>query len=315
MVGGSVILLAIVLAACGSSNVVPTSNASAAVAVASPSAGADSSPSAGPSALPSPTATDTASPTATPSPTPSPTAVPALALSHCSGKAGTASSSRFNNTQKYFAGLLDATTSKTVTCVEASWVQPAITCAAGDTKSDVVIFVGIGGTDGKGTTGSHERPEETASEGFCDNGIPTYIAWTYSVQKTNGFKQAPFFVSAHDVMWGEVRASGHSFKMTIADLTTHQTVTVAATVKDAIREDAQWSVEAPEYGCPKKCVAGPLAKFAPIVFTGADAVINGTLQTVDRWPRQTTTMATGSLKRVTISGVAKGTFTATWHHK
>lgn len=103
--------------------------------------------------------------------------------------------------------------------------------------------------------------------------------------------------------------------MTIADLTSHQIVTNAATVKDAIREDAQWEVEAPEYGCPKKCVAGPLAKFETFKFTGAEAAIGGFLRTVDRWPHQHTSMMTGSLKRITISRLGKGTFTEAWRHK
>lgn len=210
--------------------------------------------------------------------------------------------------------MLNVTPSTTVSCVEATWVEPSISCAAGDNKSDVSIWLAIAGTDGKGTTGTHERGEKAGSDAFCSFGAPTYTAWTYSHQKTDGYHEATFFVSVHDQMWAQVKSSGHTFKMSIADLTTREIMTTTATVKDAIRDNAQWTVEAPELGCPKKCVAGPLVKFGPIVYSGAEAVINGVLQSVDRWPRQTTTMATGSTKRAVVSKLGKGTFTVTWRH-
>lgn len=311
MVGGSVILLALVLAACGSSNVVSTPNPSAAVAVTSPSA--SPLPSASPSASPSPTPTPTASPTATPSPTPSPT--PALALKHCTGTKGRASTSTFTNKDKYFAGYLDTGVSNTVTCVEASWIQPAITCAAGDSKSEVVIYSGIGGTNGKGTAPADGRFEKAATEAYCFEGVPNYLAFTDALTAKNGFKLASFDVAIHDQIWTQVRVSGHAFTMTIADLTSGEIMTNVATVKDAIREDAQWEVQGTEVGCPKKCAPGPLAKFETFTFTGTEAVIGGALQTVDRWAHQVTTMATGSVKRAVASKLGNGTFTETWLHK
>lgn len=197
MVAGSAILVAVVLAACGSSNVVTSPTASAAVAITGPSASPDPSPS--PSA--SPTPTPSPSPAATPSPTPTPTPVPPLALNHCAGKTGGSSTDAFNSTNKYFSGYLDFSTTNTVTCVEANWVQPAITCLLNDNTSDMSIYVGIGGTDGKGTSVPHERFEKAATEAYCVNGVPNYIAWTDAREPKGGFTMAPFRVSAHDQIW------------------------------------------------------------------------------------------------------------------
>ncbi len=102
--------------------------------------------------------------------------------------------------------------------------------------------------------------------------------------------------------------------MTIADLTQHQMSVVTATVSDGTRENAQWMVESPEVGCPKKCAPLPLARFSPLVFSGAEAIINGVLATVDRWPRQQSNMGSGSIKRATVSRLGRGTFTVTWRH-
>ncbi len=313
MAGGLVILLAVVLAACGSTNVVPSPNASAAVAVSSPSASVSPSASSTASLSSSPSPTPSPSPTATPAPTPSPT--PALTLKHCTGTKGRASTSLFTNKDKYFAGYLDTGTSNTVTCVEASWILPAITCAAGDSKSDVVIYSGIGGTNGKGTVPADERFEKAATEAYCFDGVPNYIAFTDALAAKNGFKLATFDVAVHDQIWTQVRVSGHAFTMTIADLTSGEIMANVVTVKDAIREDAQWEVQGPEIGCPKKCAPGPLAKFEAVTFTGTEAVIGGALQTVDRWAHQVTTMATGSVKRAAPSKLGVGTFTDTWLHK
>ena len=132
--------------------------------------------------------------------------------------------------------------------------------------------------------------------------------------KDAGLIEAPLLIRAGDQIWAQVSASGHNFKMTIADLTSNHLSAVSATVKDATRENAQWNVEGIEYGCPKHCAPGPLANFGTFRMSGADTTIGGIFGTVDRWAHQATTMATGSLKRATVSRLGRGTFTVVWHH-
>ena len=303
-------VLVLVLAGCGSSSVVPSASSQTLAVTPSPSAATTAGPSPSPSASPTPTATPS------PSPTPSPTPLPPLAVTHCTGKSGHPSSTSVSSSDKLFAGYADAGTSRTVTCVEAAWVMPTITCAAGDSKSDMSVVVMIAGTDGRGTTSAHMRPEKAAAEAYCYDGIEQYVAWTYSVQpKDAGFKEAPFVIRAGDQMWGKVTASGHNFKMSIADLTNRQITTVSATVKDATVAEAQWVIESSEMGCPKKCVPSPLAKFDAVHFSGAQAVIGGSLQTVDRWPRESFWMGSGSTRRAVVSKAGRGAFIVTWKHK
>ena len=306
---GWILLLTVVLAACGSANVVPSATPTTDITSEAP--GVSPSPSPSPSATPSPTTL----PTATPLPTPSPTPLPPLVLHHCTGKTGGSSAVGNLSNQKDFAGYLAFNGRNPVSCVEASWTQPAITCAAGDSSSDLIIYVAVNGTDGKGTSGSHVRNEKAATEAYCQNGFTKYTAWSYLDTPNSGIRPAPFFIAAHDHVWAQVRSSGSTFTITFADLTSHLVTTITARVKGATRLYADWSVQSPETGCPKKCVTLPLAKFQTFKYTGAEAVIGGVLRTLDHWPHQITTMESGSVKRATVTNFSNGTFTVTWRHK
>ncbi len=188
---GVMIVVGVILAGCGNSTVVPSVSTAPSFSL-SPEISASPSPSPSPSDSPSPAPSD--SRTASPSPSPSPTPLAPLAIVHCTAKAGRASSDTFFDTTKYFAGYLDNGPTKTVTCIEASWILPAVACAAGDSKSDVSIWVAIAGYDGHGTTASHQRPEKAATEAYCYLGVSYYIAWTYSVQVKDGYREAPFLM-------------------------------------------------------------------------------------------------------------------------
>ena len=177
------------------------------------------------------------------------------------------------------------------------------------------MYVAIVGGDGKGTTGVHQRAEQAASEAYCDSGFPVYTAWTYAGTTASGLHTAPFTVRGGDQMWGQVSFNGHGYKMTIANLSEHQISSATATVKGATRDSAQWLVQTPEVGCPKKCAAGPLANFGSAHFSGAEAVIAGAMNTVERWPRESVSMGSGSLHRATVSKAAHGAFSVTWKHK
>jgi hypothetical protein len=301
--------MSIVVAACGTSaaapSVAPQSSASASsAAIIAPT----------PSPTPTPAVSPSASPSSSPSPTPSATPVPALALHHCAGKAGKVSSTYIATTQKFWAGYLDEGSTKNVTCVEASWTEPTVTCAAGDSKADMAIYVAIVGGDGKGTTGTHQRAEQATTEAYCDSGFPVYTAWMYAGTGTSGFHSAKFGIRSGDQIWAQVSFNGHSFTMTVANVTQSQIDSVSATVKGATRNNAQWIVQSPETGCPKKCTAGPLVSFSTVRFSGAEAVIGGGLNAVDRWARESVSMGSGSLRRATVSKAAKGAFTVTWKH-
>jgi hypothetical protein len=255
------------------------------------------------------------SPTASALPTPSPTPQPPLALNHCTGKTGGTSAAGQLSNQEDFAGYLAFNGTSPVSCVEASWIMPAITCSATDSKSDVIVYLAINGNDGKGTSESHERNEKISTEAYCVAGLPNYSAWTFVRKAKDDYRLAPFGIRPRDQIWAQVRGSGSSFKLTLVDVTSQEIFTRTDTVKGSSRLNADWSVQTGDSGCPKKCVSLPLAKFGTVTYLGAEAVIGGVLRTLDHWPHQITTMATGSLKRATVSRFGKGTFTVTWRHK
>jgi Peptidase A4 family len=214
------------------------------------------------------------------------------------------------NTDVNHAGYLAYASTKTVTCVEASWIEPLIECSDSGLPSDMTIYVAIAGDDGHG----HDRVEKAAAQAYCSGALEFYTEWTYTVQAKADYHVAPFLVFPGDHIWAQVSASGHTFKMTLADLTKNKLLVVTSTVKDATRSNAQWDLET-SYSCAKTCAPGALARFGSFTMTGAEAVINGVLATVDRWPRQATNMGSGPLRRATVSKLGRGTFTVTWRHR
>lgn len=194
-------------------------------------------------------------------------------------------------------------------------MEPAIKCPPSG-FSQASIWAGIVGDDGHGTGDSHQRAEQAGTYAWCDQGIPEYSAWTYAYPNPKSYVGAPFRIYANDQIWAQVTFSGPRYTMTIADLTQHQITSATATVRGASRLDAQWIVQTPQSGCPKRCVPDALAQFRSVPFTGAEATIGGVLGGLSHWVREALTMGAGSIRRGLISTVSHGgSFTVTWHHK
>ena len=169
-----------------------------------------------------------------------------------------------------WAGYAAAGAAGTFTRVSASWAEPAVTCAAGQTFSS--FWVGL---DGDGTS----TVEQTGTEADCANGAASYQGWFEM------FPAAPVFFSETvrpgDAMSASVVANGGgSFTLTLTDSTEGWTKVTSQTSDTAQLGSAEIIAEAPSDGNGDVL---PLSDFGAVTF--ADALIDthaiGTLNTAE----------------------------------
>ena len=166
-----------------------------------------------------------------------------------------------------WAGYAAAGAAGTFTRVSASWAEPAVTCAAGQTFSS--FWVGL---DGDGTS----TVEQTGTEADC---AASYQGWFEM------FPAAPVFFSETvrpgDAMSASVVANGGgSFTLTLTDSTEGWTKVTSQTSDTAQLGSAEIIAEAPSDGNGDVL---PLSDFGAVTFTDAliDAHAIGTLNTAE----------------------------------
>ena len=283
-------------------------------------------PSAGPTAaatMASATATATATiaPAATPSassmPAPAPTASAIAPLEHCSGapSVGTGESVRAAST---WAGYVAAKPPGSVSCVEASWLEPTVTC--GRAAAAVSIWVGIGAYDSValGIT-DKGHPIQYAGTGVdCEDGRAEHYAWHQFRPRESTDRRFPkpagggdMVVEPGDRMWAQVRYTGATFVMTVANLSTGDVRSIRQRAAGRHRSSAEWVVsgEADE----------PMARFSSVTFTGGLTTLGGIVGPIGAatWKRNRIDEWAGDVKRLRVSTLsAEGDeFRVVWLHR
>jgi hypothetical protein len=122
-----------------------------------------------------------------------------------------------------------------VSDAKASWIVPAVSCAAGETSYSS-FWVGIDGF-------ASRTVEQTGSESDCRNGVATYFAWFefYPKFPTN----SRLAVHPGDRMSAEVSFAAKGFTLSIKDVTTGLSDSASGKVNGAARSSAEWIAEAP----------------------------------------------------------------------
>jgi hypothetical protein len=189
-----------------------------------------------------------------------------------------------------WAGYAAAGTAGTFTRVSASWAEPAVTCAAGQTFSS--FWVGL---DGDGTS----TAEQTGTEADCADGAASYQGWFEM------FPAAPVFFSQTvrpgDAMSASVVADGGgSFTLTLTDSTQGRSEVTDQTSDTAQLGSAEIIAEAPSDGNGDVL---PLSDFGPVTFTDAliDTHAIGTLNTTE-----VTMESAGNVAEATPSALTDG---------
>ena len=247
-------------------------------------------------------------PSPTPTPTPKPTPAPTPALSTTSDNFGFGAA----YTSTYYAGYGAQRPGASVTRVEASWVQPAVSCS-GNARSDLAVWVGI---DDNG----HRYLEQVGTAANCPAGTagPRYYAW-YEMFPSPA---VPVDLTVHpgDRFSASVTHHGATWTLEIRNQTTGNRFTIDRK-RTAKGLQALWIVEAPstQSGGVGLHVL-PLARFGHATLTAARAVVAGVRGDIDdpRWAHYRFVMRTtgGSLKAVVGDLTAGGSsFRATWRHR
>jgi len=124
-----------------------------------------------------------------------------------------------------------------ITLATASWKVPAVTCpSTGSTYSSYWL-----GMDGFTST----TVEQTGTDSDCISGTATYSAW-YEFFPAVSVTIPTIHVTPGDIMVGVVAFSNGQFTLAIKDKTTGQVFTKTGTVSGALRDSAEFIVEAPE---------------------------------------------------------------------
>jgi Peptidase A4 family len=147
--------------------------------------------------------------------------------------------------------------------VVGSWVQPKVTCTAGQ-PSYSAFWVGLGGF-----SADAKALEQIGTESNCDaRGRPVYGAWYEIVPAPSipiAMKMAP-----GDRMTAAVLVQGTQVTLQLTNSTRHIRVTRRVTVQQPDLTSAEWIAEAPS-SCSSsgRCQTLPLADFGTVSFTRA----------------------------------------------
>ena len=155
-----------------------------------------------------------------------------------------------------------------VSDVQAQWVITPVTC--GQERTYSAMWVGIDGV-------SEGNVEQAGSSGECANGQPRYYAWFEMYPDPPQI--LPFFpVHVGDTISVDVQYHDPAlFTVVLQNLTTKHTIKLSRTNPQALRESAEWVIEAPTN---RSFGVLPLAPFGKATFTQARATVDGTLCTI-----------------------------------
>jgi hypothetical protein len=206
-----------------------------------------------------------------------------------------------NATVNATTGELYGGTAGVVTNVTGTWVVPSVT---GSKKSTAYssVWVGIDGYD-SGTV------EQIGTEQDWIHGRQYYYAW-FEMYPNPGYRiLAP--VKPGDTITAEVQYTGGQFVLTISDSPSKgkRGWTFSTTQPDfaspAVRDSAEWIVEAPSSLSGGQLQTLPLADFGTVHFSGAQAMLGGVTGSISTWPYDAITMTDGSAT-ATPSGLSNG---------
>jgi hypothetical protein len=261
-------------------------------------------------------------PSASPHPSPTPSAATADVIAPCPGSdrtPGGGSGSTIVGLSSNWSGYVAAVRTAGVTCVEASWVEPTITCPKSGSQA-VAIWIGIDGFASR-TLGipSTSALVQIGTQGNCRDGVSFHNAWHEVLPAEQ--HEIPLLtpIRAGDRITARVIYAGAGrFTMSLIDVRAGLRFNLAVTAPGAPRHSAEWIVEAPATNCPNSCVPIALPRFTATAFTNAHATIGGSRAGIadDRWTDVKLTMSRHGIVRTRPSSLSSGgtSFRVTWVH-
>jgi hypothetical protein len=205
-----------------------------------------------------------------------------------------------------------------VSCVEASWIQPTVTCPKTGHQA-VAIWIGIDGFS-VALLGipSTDVLVQIGTQASCSNGVLEHDAWHEILPGEANEVHVPGSIRPGDHIFAKVSYFNGNFTLALFDQETAFGFTITAPAPGAPRKTADWIVEAPATGCPDSCKPLPLPKFTSVRFTNAYATIAGQRASINdfSWSNVKLKMVRGGVTRATVSGLSSGgtSFRVAWAH-
>ena len=181
-----------------------------------------------------------------------------------------------SNWAGYVVGATGAGTSAptTFTSVSSQWVQPAVTCAAGE-SSYAAFWVGLGGA-----SDTSQALEQIGTSSDCRAGTAAYSMW-YELVPAASVK-IKFKVFPGNVIAASVKVNGTQATLQIKNLTRRTKFTKKLRSSAPDLSSAEWIAEAPS-ACSNsgRCIQLPLANFGTISFSRAATTAAGHAGTIE----------------------------------
>lgn len=199
------------------------------------------------------------------------------------------------------------------TCVEATWIQPKVTCS-GRGLSAVAFWVGMGGFN-------QHALVQAGTQAACVHGAPQITAWHQSLPMEPFAIQTDLVVNVGDQVHSRVLfQAGSTYELLLENLTAGTSFRVTADNSILDPTSAEWIVEAPTIGCPSACQVSPLPNFRTLTFTDVAATIGGVRGPLDApgFSHTRTTLITQSgavRSTVTTTGADGTTFVVSWRRR
>jgi Peptidase A4 family len=251
-------------------------------------------------------------------PSPQATASAIDTIVHCSGTASTGIGASVKRGSTW-SGYVAAQAPDTVTCVEAAWIEPDVTCGAADAA--VAIWVGIGGytSHDLGIFDDGHALERAGTGVDCEGGQATHYAW-HQIEPLEASDQ-PFgavagpaedmVIAAGDRLWAQVQFGSGAYVMTVANLTSGDVRSISQSSTGKHRSSANWVVEG-ETG-------EWLARFPSVTFGDGASTIGGIVGTIGSaaWLRNEVDEWSGGFRRLSVSPMSAdgSSFQVTWLHR
>lgn len=279
---------------------------------------ADLTPGPSVPATPSPTVRPSASPAPSPSASPSATPPP----EHCPGTdrtPGEPPGPSIDERSENWAGYVVYDAKVAITCVEGSWIQPAVTCPSTGVQ-DVAIWVGIDGVKSGAGVSAGTDLVQIGTQAGCNDGRASAFAWYEVIPQDPLSVGIPgVAIAPGDRIRAMVSFTRDVFTLLLVDETSGESFSVARTLAPARRQTAEWIVEAPMIGCPAHCVIAALPRFGKVTFSAAfasTATQRGAIDD-DAWTHGTTELVRDGIVRAAVSKLAaSGTsFSVVWKHR
>ena len=176
-------------------------------------------------------------------------------------------------TAQDFVGYAIGRPSAKITCVEATWTQPKVTCGKTDQRFSISISIDGWTSSRLHVNAPSPRLVSVGTETECINGKPVISTW----HQANPVDTFEYFSGLQavtpavgDIIWAQIRFANGAFTMALRDKTSGEQASITQTVAKIARVAAVWEVSTVFTNCATKCRPTPLAKFSPIVFSGVD---------------------------------------------